>query len=481
MDERKLKKGCLIAVAVYIVIAAAFFFICGEQLHYRSNVTDMLSPFSTIGEITSDTVIEQELRPEGDMLTGLTLMGATFNRSNTGTLVMEILEGDRVLGTAAVALSSISDNETFFVPFEIPLADTESLTLRVTAPESAPGNAVTLYYGNSRSATRAQVKAELADEELVRVNGSSLAGALCFSLNTRKNLLFGTYYWYFTGAVLLALCVYCLVLIRKNAAGQTTPVMKVIAAFSRYRFLIKQLVARDFKTKYKRSVLGVLWSFLNPLLTMTVQYIVFSTLFRSNIPNFVLYLLIGIVSFSFFSEATSMTLSSIVGNATLITKVYVPKYIYPLTRVMSSGVNFLLSLIPLVLVILVTRTPIRVSFLLFPLGVICLFFLSLGVGMILASSMVFFRDTQFLWGVLNMLWMYVTPIFYPESILPARLMPLFKCNPLYHIIRFFRVVLMDGVSPEPKAYLLMLLASMIPFVIGVWIFKKTQDKFVLNL
>ena len=226
----------------------------------------------------------------------------------------------------------------------------------------------------------------------------------------------------------MLLCLYCGFLIKRNARGQATEVLKLVNAFSRYRFLMKQLVARDFKTKYKRSVLGVLWSFLNPLLTMTVQYIVFSTLFRSNIPNFALYLLIGIVCYSFFNEATTMTLSSIVGNAPLITKVYVPKYIYSVTRVMSSAVNFLLSLIPLFFVVFITRTPIRASFLLLPLGIICLFMLCLGVGMLLATSMVFFRDTQFLWGVVSMLWMYATPIFYPESILPAKLMPYYPVH-----------------------------------------------------
>ena len=104
-----------------------------------------------------------------------------------------------------------------------------------------------------------------------------------------------------------------------------------------------------------------------------------------------------------------------------------------------------------------------------------------GIGLILSSAMVFFRDTQFLWGVITMLWMYATPVFYPESILPTRLMPIFKCNPLYHIIRFVRVVLMDGVSPEPKAYILMLIAAIIPLALGLWVFKKTQDKFVLYL
>ena len=95
--------------------------------------------------------------------------------------------------------------------------------------------------------------------------------------------------------------------------------------------------------------------------------------------------------------------------------------------------------------------------------------------------MVFFRDTQFLWGVLSMLWMYATPIFYPETIIPASIMPLFKCNPLYHIIRFMRIAIIQGVSPEPKAYGLMLLSTVIPLFIGLFVFKKTQDKFVLNI
>ena len=116
-----------------------------------------------------------------------------------------------------------------------------------------------------------------------------------------------------------------------------------------------------------------------------------------------------------------------------------------------------------------------------PFGVFCLFALALGVGMLLAAAMVFFRDTQFLWGVVSMLWMYATPIFYPESIIPARFMLVYKLNPLYHIIRFIRTILINGVSPEPKAYALALIASVVPLIIGSMVFKRTQDRFVLNI
>ena len=482
MDKGQLKKGCVIAIAIYIVFAVSFFFVCGEQLHYRNDYTDMLAPFATIGEIRSGTIVEQKIKPSGDILTGITLQYANNNRTNSGGLELELLHGDEVLETTSIDYSTLKEGSTLFIPFCTALADhRDYLTLRITAPEGAAENAISFYYGNSRSAARAQISAELEEEELVRVNGEPLDGALCFSLHTRTKLLFGSYYWYLAGMVLVGLILYCIFLLRKNASGQTTQVLKLIAAFTRYRFLMKQLVARDFKTKYKRSVLGILWSFLNPFLTMAVQYLVFSTLFRSNIPNYGLYLLIGIVCFSFFSESTTMTLSSIVWNAQLITKVYVPKYIYPVTRVMSSAVNFLLSLVPLFLVVLITRTPIRISFLLLPIGIVSLFALCLGVGLLLAASMVFFRDTQFLWSVLSMLWMYATPVFYPESIIPTKFLPLFKCNPLYHIIRFIRVVLMDGISPEPKAYGLMLVASFVPLALGLWVFKKTQDDFIFYL
>ena len=135
----------------------------------------------------------------------------------------------------------------------------------------------------------------------------------------------------------------------------------------------------------------------------------------------------------------------------------------------------------LLAVLLVTRTPIRPAILLLPFGVFCLFALALGVGMLLAAAMVFFRDTQFLWGVVSMLWMYATPIFYPESIIPERFMLIYKMNPLYHIIRFIRTILINGVSPEPKAYVLALIASVVPLIIGITVFKRTQDRFVLNI
>lgn len=482
MNIRSLKKGCCIALAVYIVLALAFYWIGGDQLHYRDVETDMLSAGAPIGEITKDTVITQQIEVEGGQLTGLTLIGATYARQNTGTLKVEVLDGEDVLDEKKIDVSTINDNQEIEISYSPEIyIPTSIATIRITSEDGREGNAITLYCGNAISTARAQVAMQLKDDECAYLNGKRLDVALCVQVHSREKIWFGDYYWWFALVGFIAVVAFCIHLIHAFRVGKRTLTLNTCAALTKYSYLMKQLVSRDFKTKYKRSVLGVLWSFLNPLLTMGVQYMVFSTLFKSDIPNFMVYLLSGVVCFSFFSEATSMALGSIVGNASLITKVYVPKYIYPVTRVMSSGINFGLSLIPLFFVLLVTRTPIRPSILLLPYGVGCLFAFSLGVGMFLAASMVFFRDTQFLWGVVNMLWMYATPVFYPESIIPAKIMPFYKCNPLYHIIRFIRIVLMDGVSPEPKAYLLTFIVAFVPFLIGATVFKRTQDKFVLNI
>lgn len=168
------------------------------------------------------------------------------------------------------------------------------------------------------------------------VNGQPAEGVLCFSATGEDYIWTGLHYWKFAAAMGAVIGLYLLGTYWRWKQGKHSFLANALVAMQKYRFLIKQLVDRDFKAKYKRSILGVLWSFLNPLLNMLVQYVVFSNMFKFDIPNFPVYLLCGNVVFSYFSESCGMALTSIVGNAGLITKVYVPKYIYPLTRIMSS-------------------------------------------------------------------------------------------------------------------------------------------------
>lgn len=484
MNRKTLLKGCAAAWAVCALLAVGFFFVAGEQLFFRDEQTDMLRADMPIGELTAETEVRQRFVADADALRGVELLLSTYGRVNETALEVRIEDAEgTVIGQTSVLTAALADNSPVRLDFEkpLPLAHAAPYDLVLTASGAAQGNAVTAWYGTGVSAGRAAVLVPLEAWEYVRVNGEPAGGKLCCRLYTRSDLWVGPAYWYLAAGALLALLAYCAYMLVRWEKGKPTRLLRLVLAMKKYNYLLRQLVSRDFKTKYKRSVLGIFWSFLNPLLSMAVQYIVFSTLFRSDIPNFALYLLIGIVCFGSFSEITNMSLTSIVGNASLINKVYVPKYIYPLSRVLSSMVNLLFSLIPLFLVMLLTHTPLRPSVLLLPFGLLCLMAFCTGMGLLLSASMVFFRDTQFLWGVLSMVWMYATPIFYPESIIPAQFMTLYKCNPLYHIVRFLRTVVIDGVSPEPKAYLLCAIACAVPLLAGAWVFKRSQDRFVLYL
>lgn len=484
MNIQKLQKACLMVLICFIALAVIFYWIAGNQMRFREEETDAINASTPVGELTSDMELHQPFTVDADEITGISMKFSTYARENSGHLEITIIDSEgTVIGHTTISALEIVDNAVKRISFPetVQIVPGERYDLVLTSSDSIPGNAVTAWYGNTMSAARTKVTVEISDSQKLRVNGETVDGMLHYQLFLRSNLWFGQVYWYLVAASALLVAFYSLYLIWAAKNTRSTIVLRLLSVFQRYGYLMRQLISRDFKTKYKRSILGVFWSFLNPLLTMLVQYVVFSTLFKSDIPNFPLYLLTGIVCFNFFNEATNMSLQSIVGNAALITKVYVPKYIYPVSRVFSSTINLLLSMIPLFAVMLLTRTPARPALLLLPFGLICLVVLCIGIGFILSTAMVFFRDTQFLWGVVSMLWMYVTPIFYPESIIPDKFMLLYKCNPLYHIIRFIRIILINGVSPEPKAYALCLIASFVPLLLGAIIFKKNQDKFILNL
>ena len=171
--------------------------------------------------------------------------------------------------------------------------------------------------------------------------------------------------------------------------------------YKKYSFLLEQLVARDFKVKYKRSVLGVVWSLLYPLLMMAVMAVVFSNVFKFSTPgvSYLAYLLIGLTYFNYFSEASNLAMSSVVGNFSLINKVYIPKYIFPLSKCLFVGINFLLTLIPLYIVIIATRTGLCWQHILLPYSVICLFLFTVGMGFILSTISVFLRDMYYIYGI----------------------------------------------------------------------------------
>ena len=256
---------------------------------------------------------------------------------------------------------------------------------------------------------------------------------------------------------------------------------RTLADVRRYGFLIEQLVRRNFNTKYRQSILGVLWSFLNPLLTMLVQYLVFSTLFRSAIDHFPVYLISGIIVFSFFTECVTLGMDAIVMNASLITKVAIPKLIFPFSRALSSLINFLISLLPLLLLMLLTGVRVSPALLLLPLMIALLFLFALGVTLVMATLNVFFRDTRFLWSVISLLWTYATPIFYPDTIWPEGLRGIFHLNPMYQLIDFLRQIVIAGIPPTPERLLACAAGAFGMLMIGLLIFRRYEKKFVFHL
>lgn len=249
----------------------------------------------------------------------------------------------------------------------------------------------------------------------------------------------------------------------------------------KYRFLLSQLVSRDFKTRYKRSVLGVLWSMLNPLLTMCVQYMVFSNLFKWDVDNYAVYLLIGTVTFNFFSEATQAALSSITGSASLITKVYVPTYVFPIAKVLSSCINFCFSTLALYLIIFIQGIPLNIYHFLIPVMYVALIMFSCGIGLILSALMVYFRDTQFLYSVLIVLWMYLTPLFYPVDIIPENMMGIYSLNPLYQYVTFFRTLVLDATMPTLAQFGWCFGYAVASMLIGFVVFRKLKRNFILYI
>lgn len=262
---------------------------------------------------------------------------------------------------------------------------------------------------------------------------------------------------------------------------------KTFGNVKKYNFLLKELIKRDFKVKYKRSFLGVAWSMLYPLLMMSVMAIVFSNMFKFKMDgvNFLAYLMSGLIIFNFFSEATNNTLTAVVGNGALINKVYIPKYIFPLAKVLFAGINFLFTLIPFFLIVFLsgnevegTKCYINIYYLLMPYIFACTLLFTIGIGYILSTVTVFVRDVIYIWGVCLTILNYVTPIFYSIEMLPERVHFLFKFNPLYVYINGIREIVLFG-NPLTLTYLgTMLLYALLSFCIGLFVFKRKQDNFV---
>ena len=252
-----------------------------------------------------------------------------------------------------------------------------------------------------------------------------------------------------------------------------------LTRFKEHKFLFVELVKRDFKKKYKRTYLGMLWSVLSPLLTLLVMSLIFSRFFKNTTPHYIIYLFSGNIVFSFFSDSTNGGMGSLLANSAIFTKINVPKYIFLLSRNVSSLINFGLTLVMYLIFCIIDGITFTWAFSMLIIPIACLVIFNIGIGLILSALYVFFRDIQYLWSVFTLLLMYMSAIFYTVTEDKfGKFVTLFDCNPLYVYIKYFREIVIHNNIPDLRLHLLAIGYALVAFALGALCYKKWNHKFL---
>ena len=273
----------------------------------------------------------------------------------------------------------------------------------------------------------------------------------------------------------------------QNTQGAAAPAkVHVGGRLSKDRYILQQLVTKDFKLRYRRSVLGVVWSVLNPLLMMIIMSFVFQYFLRSNLEHYSLYLIVGNITFALMNDATNGGLRSIIDASSLLKKVKVDRWVFPVQKVFSAAVNFAFSLIAVAIVMVFDGVMPTVHVLWFVVGLVLVMLFSIGIGLCIGALAVFFRDLIHLWSVVLTAWTYLTPIFWDLSLLtnsnaPRIVVWIVKANPMYNYLEIMRSAFVYQNNPSVTVLALAAIWAVIALVIGIAVFKKTEHKFILYI
>lgn len=259
-----------------------------------------------------------------------------------------------------------------------------------------------------------------------------------------------------------------------SAEHQVSAISELKELFN-YRYLLGQLVRRDITTRYKRSVLGVAWTMLNPLGTMLILTFVFSNFFRSEVQHFPVYILSGLLAWNFFTQATNAAISGLVWGGSLLKRIYIPSTVFGVSAIGTALVNMVMSLVPLIIVMIIDGATFHLSLLFLPVSILLLTGFTLGFGLFISSLAVFFPDVGEMYQVLLTGWMYLTPIIYPESLISAQLMPIFKLNPMYWMVKMFRLPIFEGRLPTFPEALPAIVWSLGMLIVG-WLFFTSRSE-----
>ena len=435
---------------------------------YSGTETTQITP-----NLVNNVSVVQKFITHADFIDGLVLRFATFNNTlRDGNIVISLQdEKSNVLYEKEIPVTDLKDNEDLQINFEskISVLRGSTLSLEVKEVDNTDGNTATLWMGAKQEACKLYINNEETDGTLYFIPLSIRDG------HYTRNFCIAF------GIFEILFIVICLRQRKKDESGIRTGLNECVHIFKNYRFLLSQLIGRDFAVKYRRSYLGIIWVILNPLLTMIVLSAVFAFIFRFNIANFPVYLILGQVIFNFYSEATQISTTTITGSGQMIKKIYIPKYIFPLSKTMFSFFNFVLSFIPVLLVVLYYKIPITLNILYLPLMLVFYFCFVLGISFILSAMQVFMRDTQYLYGIFLTLLGYTTPIFYSVDSMSPLLQRIMLLNPLYHYMTVLRTILLYGMAPTVQEMSVCIFLGVLFLGIGLSYFFKRQKKFILYI
>jgi ABC-2 type transport system permease protein len=266
-----------------------------------------------------------------------------------------------------------------------------------------------------------------------------------------------------------------------DSAKRPHPLVEEFLAVIKYRDLIVQFVSRSLKTRYKRSVLGVVWTMLNPLLTMVVLTLVFSSFFKSAIQNYPIYILCGLAFWGFVSNTTREAMGEMIFSGSLLNRIYVPKSVFAISAQGTALVNLFIGIATILVISLVLRQPLGWSILVLPASILLMVMFCLGVGLLLSAAAVYFADILPVYDVLLTIWFYSTPILYPASIIPERWAWVFKLNPLFHLIQLFRDPIFSGFIPGWQVWFYSAVFSIGAFVVGGLIFTWKSNEYAYRI
>jgi len=266
-----------------------------------------------------------------------------------------------------------------------------------------------------------------------------------------------------------------------DSAVKSQPILAEIRDVLRYRNLVVHLVKRDITARYKRSLLGVGWTLLDPLLTMIVMAVVYSSLFRNQINDFPVFLLSGIVVWTFFQQASAEAMTNLMYSGSLLGKVYLPKSVFAVSAVGTGLVNFLLSLIPLAGFVIAFQRPVNWTLAFVPFAIVVLCAFTLGLGLFMSALAIFFADMVNIFNFLLRLLLYLSGIFYYTEYLPQWLAWMVRLNPTYHLIRLFRDPVFEGIFPRWEIIVYGSCWAILMFFLGYWFFTRRSDEFVYRI